>query len=134
MSNPIDLFPARIAFVQIPNTRGALDDMQKGKPVFGYLTPEAVRALRDVLVKLGGPASDNSVAGELQVFAPFGGLDGYGDGGEQPVMVMPSALQVMVREMVLQEIARFVPGNEENTVPQVFPAGEQNIPDVPEEP
>lgn len=134
MSNPIDLFPARIAFVQITNSRAALEDMQRGKPVFGYLTPEAVRALRDVLIKIGGPASDNSVAGELQVFAPFGGVDIDGYGGEQPIMVMPSMLRETVREMVLQEIARFVPGNEETPFPLVFPAGEQNIPDVPEEP
>lgn len=134
MSNPIDLFQSRIAFIEIANARAALEDMKNGKRVFGYLTPEAVRALRDVLLKLGGPSSDTSVSSELQFFAPFGGLDADGDAGEQPIMVMPSMLRETVREMVLQEIARFVPGNEENTVPQVFPAGEQNIPDVPEEP
>lgn len=129
MSNPIDLFQSRIAFIEIANARAALEDMKNGKRVFGYLTPEALRALRDVLIKLGGPSSDTSIAGELQVFAPFGGTDIDAYGGEQPIMVMPSMLRETVREMVLQEIARFVPGNEENTFPLVFPAGEQNIPD-----
>lgn len=130
MKQPLDLFQARIAFIEIPNSRSALADMQAGKRVFGYLTPEASRALRDVLIKLGGPSSDTSIEGELQVFAP----PVTGDSVQADTfasMVMPAMIQSMVREVVLQEMARFMPAENETCDRQVFATGEQNIPDEP---
>lgn len=77
MSDPLSLFPARIAI-------GMFDAGGKVQRV--QMTPEFFRALRDVLSRLGGSASDSDSSDVLaDVFSPF--MGGTSDESGMDVMI-----------------------------------------------
>ncbi len=84
MSDPLSLFPARIAI-------GMFIDARTGKRVDVVMTPEFFRALRDVLIRVGGASS--AAGPEVSfpdIMAPF--IQATSEESLSPlVMVAPSA-------------------------------------------
>lgn len=85
MSSPLAFFPARIAIGQFTTPSGQAMKVQ--------MTPEFYRALQEVLVRIGGPASDASGIEQLfldAVTAPFGLA---GEGREEAAIYAPFCIE-----------------------------------------